>query len=56
MRNKMLGGFSTDSTVDITLVRTPGQQLEAEDAKPKEFLAEARLDVEALNVAFGVKR
>jgi hypothetical protein len=38
------------------LVRTPGYQLEAEEAKIKEFLAEARLGVEALNVAFGVKR
>jgi hypothetical protein len=38
------------------LVRTPRNQLEAEDAKLKEFLAEARLDVQALNVAFGVKR
>ena len=32
------------------------RQLEAENAKLKKLLAEAHLDVEALKVAFGVKR
>ena len=32
------------------------KELEAENAKLKKLLAEARLDVEALKVAFGVKR
>ena len=46
---KRFGGMEA---VDVKKLR----QLEHENAKLKKLLAEAHLDVEALKVAFGVKR
>jgi hypothetical protein len=48
--------ISSSHLSKVSGIAGESQELEAENAKLKKLLAEAHLDVEALKVAFGVKR
>ena len=53
MRRSTIGGRNS---AGCKLQKPSAARLEAENAKLKKLLAEVHLDVEALKVAFGVKR